>query len=161
MLYALSFAFFGMGFRFVVFMLGWDIIWSTQFYFLFMLLAIFLAVRETFIKERGQRFGQLFKVGAQVGSVFALLVTFYTYVLYRWIDLDTFPLLIQERIDEAIANGYSPEQLEQLRQGLEVVFTANTQSLATLIGFMLLSFSYAALVSLILTKLPFFARPLK
>lgn len=160
-IYALAFAVIGMGTRFLVFMFEWEYTWATQLYFLYLLLAVFLGVREFFAEHPDSNFKKLFKAGAQIGSVFTLSVTLFTYLFYRFIDTQFFNYLIQDRLSEAQSNGYSPEEITKLSQNLEFVFSANTQSTATLIGFMVLGFSYAAIVALILSRVPFFSREFK
>lgn len=159
--YALAFAIIGMGTRFIVFMLGWDSTVSTQLYFLYLLVAIFLGSREFFNKNPQSTFGQLFKNGAQTGSVFTLLVTIFTFLFYRFIDVTFFDVIINSRLEEAVAAGYSEEEVGKLKENLGFVFSPNTHSLATLIGFMILGFTYSAIVSVILSRVPFFSRQFK
>ena len=160
-MYAVAFAVVGMGCRMLVFMLGLEMTWSTQLYFLFLLLAIFFGVREYFRANVSSNFVQLFKYGAQIGALFSLLVSVFTYIFYRFIDVFFF----QEMIDERMANINNAEataqQIENYRSNLEMVFNANTQSMVTLISFVMLGLTYSAIVSVILSKVPFFARGFK
>jgi hypothetical protein len=147
-----------MGGRFLVYMLELDYSWSVQFYFLLLLIAIFIGMREFYISTRNSSLVTNLKVGAQVGAIFSLLTTVFTYVFYRFVDLQFFAFMISERLEAAQQAGASAEDVEKYRGNLEMVFNAGTQSMATLIGFMFLTFVYSALVALLLTKVPFFGR---
>lgn len=160
-LYALAFAIIGMGCRMIVFMLGWEITWSTQLYFLFLLLAIFLGIREYFKGNAESNFLKLFKYGAQIGAMFSLLVSVFTFIFYRFIDQLYFEDKINERMAAIQTSDVLPEQIENYRSNLEMVFNANTQGMVTLISFVMLGLTYSAIVSAILSKVPFFARNFK
>jgi len=160
-LYALAFAIIGMGCRMIVFMLGWDFAWSTQLYFLFLLLAIFFGIREYFKDNSESSFMQLFKYGAQIGAMFSLVVSIFTFVFYRFVDVLFFEDMKEERLQAVRTTEVTPEQIENYQSNLDMVFNANTQAMVTLICFVLLGLTYSAIVSGILSKVPFFARNFK
>ena len=145
---------FGMGTRFLVFMLDLDYTWAVQLYFLFLLIAIFLGMRDHFAQNRELVFGRLFKVGAQIGAIFTLLSAMFTYTFYRFIDTEFFTFMIQSRLAAVKETGATAEELLKYESNLGMVFNPSTQSLATLIGFMFLTLTYAMLVALVLTEVP-------
>jgi hypothetical protein len=157
-LYAVSFAFFGMGTRFLVYMLELEFTWAVQLYFLFLLIAVFIGMREYFVQNKELSFSKLFRIGAQIGAIYSLLTSVFTYIFYRFIDTQFFEFMIDQRLNAAKEAGASSEDLEKYSSNLEMVFNAGTQSMATLIGFLFLTFTYAAIVALILTRVPFFGR---
>ncbi len=153
-LFALSFAIFGMSTRVLVFALDWESSVSTQLYFLFLLLAIFFGMRASFLQNPQRTFGQLFKVGARASATFALVVSAFTYVFYKWFDPNYFAGLIAARIDEAKSLGYPEDQLENVTATSQVIFSLSMHIPLTLIGFTLLGISYSVIVALIFKKVP-------
>lgn len=158
--YAIAFAIFGMGTRFLVFILDLDFSWAVQLYFLFLLLAIFMGIRESVIQNRQQSFGALVKAGAQVGAVFSLLVAVFTYVFYRFVDTTFFEFMKEERMRDVVKIQPDPEKVEAYRANLDLIFSANTQSLATLLGFMFMTVFFSLIVALLFKKVPFLGRAL-
>jgi|TARA_B110000967_G_C18767474_1_gene501189 hypothetical protein len=158
---SIAFAIFGMGCRMLVFMMGWDLSVSTQLYFLFLLLAIFFAVKEFFKGNPESKFGVLFKQGAQVGALFSLFVSIYTYIFYWLIDTSFFDDKKNERLSQIDTSAFTEQKMTSFHSNLDMVFNPGTQAMVTLMGFMMLGLTYAVIVGAILSKIPFFARNFK
>lgn len=158
---SIAFAIFGMGCRMLVFMMGWDLSVSTQLYFLFLLLAIFFGVKEYFKNKPESKFSVLFKQGAQVGALFSLSVSIYTYFFYRLIDTSFFEDQKNERLAQIDSAAFTEQQMANFQSNLDKIFDPGSQAIATLIGFMALGLTYAVIVGGILSKVPFFARNFK
>lgn len=159
---SIAFAIFGMGCRMLVFMMGWDVSVSTQLYFLFLLLAIFFGVKDYFKSNPESNFGKLFKQGAQIGALFSLFVSMFTYVFYRFIDTTFFADQKAERWAQVDKMKMTAEQLTNFQSTMDIIFDPFYHSLiTTMVPFMALALTYALIVGGILSKVPFFARNFK
>ena len=151
---ALNFALAGIGVKLTTFYFALPFEIGIFGYFLFILFALFLGMRKHIIQNGFLGFGDVLKAGMKIGSIYTLLVAIFTYVYYRFIDYNFFPGQIAERMLAGKEAGMSDEQIVQMKDTLEFVFSASTQTTATLIGFMFVGFIYALIWTLIFTKIP-------
>lgn len=153
-LFAIAFAIFGMSTRLLVFAMGWDNSVATQLYLLFLLLAVFFSVRTYFITKPESTFVQLFKSGARASALFSIIVGGFTYIFYKFIDTTYFLGLIEGRLDEARAKGYSLEDIEKMTGNLEFAFSLIPYIPATILFFTIIGISYSVIVAFIFRKVP-------
>ncbi len=151
---ALYFALAGIGVKLITFFLALPFEVGIFGYFLFILFALFLGMRKHIIQGSYQGFGDVLKAGMKIGSIYAVLVSVFTYIYYSYIDYNFFPGQIAERMLEGKEAGMTDEQILQMKDSLEFVFSTSTHTTGTLIGFMFVSFIYALLWTLIFTKIP-------
>lgn len=90
-------------------------------------------------------FTQDVKTGMKITSVFALIISSFTWIYYKWIETNYF----QKRIQESIEN-VPQEQVEQSREFAEFIFDPFTHSTITLFGSMIIGFFYTLVIVLML-----------
>ncbi|UTW60800.1 DUF4199 domain-containing protein [bacterium SCSIO 12741] len=149
-----GFAILGMSTHMVTFFLGVDSFFSTQLYFLYLLLAIYLGMRSYKRSQPEAGFRHLFKSGMQGGAIFTLLVSAFGFVYYKWINPEYFLHRIESRVAEATQLGYSAEDIEKVRSTAEFIFSSVVDGTVSLIMFMLMSVLYSLTITVLFRRIP-------
>lgn len=128
----------------------WDM-YVRFFYLLVFLIALMLGVRE----ERSLRtttFTDDVKSGMKVTSVYAMVLSLFTWLYYKFIN----PAYFAERINRVVtaATEAGQEDLENTRNTAEFIFNAFTHSTLTLFGMMVVGFFYTLVLVLLLRARP-------
>lgn len=117
------------------------------FYLLALLLALFFSVHGYKSRHRESSFADDVKTGMKSTSVFALIVSAFTWIYYKLIN----PGFFAERIERAVAATQSGDagQVENVRKTAEFIFNPFTHSTITLFGLMVLGLFYTLILVLI------------
>jgi hypothetical protein len=151
---ALNFALIAIVVKFALFILELSLEYGVYGYFLFILFALFFGLRKHFDINKYQGFGNTFKEGMRISSVYSLVITVFTYIYYKFIDTGFLPGKLRERVIAAKEAGYSEEQIEQIREGGEFIFSLAIHTSFTLFGFMILGLVYSVIWAFLFWKLP-------
>jgi hypothetical protein len=137
-----------------------------KIYILALLISIFLGLSETKDKEQTSptSLGHDIKTSLQSVVVYALIMSFFTYIFYKFIDWEFMYERIAERMEAAeafeltsesnIHNKTRDEFLEGERTFAEFAFSAHWYATITLAGFMIIGSISAALISFLIRKNP-------
>lgn len=156
-IFGVACAVFGIGVRLMTFTFGWDIAVSTQFYLLIILVSVFLGIRSIGIfGERSYR--KLFKGGLQSGIITTVLISLYTYIHYRLIDVNYLADRVVMIIEGKKELGMTPEQLSIQEENARFIFSPSTHSTFTLAGFLIATVLYALLSSFLYKKVAAFSK---
>ncbi len=150
----LLFAVAGIAVKYIVFQASLPFEYGIYAYFLFILFALFFGMRKAMEVEGYHGFGRLIKNGMKVASIYAVVVSIFTYIYYRFIDASFFTARIAERVLAAKEQGMTEEQIEIIRSESSIVFSASTQSSLTLLGFMFAGLVYSLIWGFIFARIP-------
>lgn len=117
------------------------------FYLLALLLALFFGLRLYKSLNRESSFAGDVKTGMKIASVFALIVSAFTWTYYKLINPGFFAERIQRAVG-AVQTG-DPGQAENVRKTAEFIFNPFTHSTITLFGLMVLGLFYTLILVLI------------
>lgn len=129
----------------------WDM--YVRFFYLFVfLLALLLGLRQARHDRPQSTFGYDVKAGMKVTSVFALILSAFTWLYYKIIN----PSYFTGRINDAVtaAKDAGQDDLESVRNTVEFIFNAFTHSTITLFGMMVIGFFYTLVLVLIMRAKP-------
>ena len=123
------------------------------FYLLCFLLALLFGLRSWKSQRKETKFTDDVKAGMQITGIYSIIIGAFTYLYYEVINPAYFAGKIQERVDYAAAN-LEADQLEQVRNTAEFVFSSFTHSTITLFGFMVIGFFYVVILVLLMRAKP-------
>lgn len=122
------------------------------FYLLCFLAGLFFGVRSWKIQRGASAFTDDIKSGMKVASIYALVVSGFTWLYYAKINPGYFAQRIEERVhaaEQAIAAGAeNADQIDlaQVEQTVGFIFNAFTHASLTLFGLMALGFFYTIII---------------
>jgi len=117
------------------------------FYLLALLLALFFGMREAKLRSQGSSFAEDVKAGMKAVSVFALLLSAFTWVYYKLINPGFFTARIKQTVDMAQENGQS--NIDKIRETAEFIFNPFIHTTITLFGLMVLGLFYTLILAVI------------
>ena len=127
--------------------------YSTFAYLLLILLSSFGGIWLFRSKAEGvTTFIQDMKAGVRVTSLYAVLVSFFTFIYYKLIDPGFFQFKIEQAV--VIASENENADLDQARETAEFVFNAFTHSTFTLFAFVFLGALYSVILTWLVRKMP-------
>lgn len=126
----------------------WDM-YVRFFYLLLFLLALFLGLRAEKIDQPKSLFTTDIKTGMKITSVFAIIITGFTFLYYKWIN----PAYFEDKIQTAL-DASSPDQLENTKRWVELIFSAFSHSTLTLVGVIVIGFIYTVVLVAIMRGKP-------
>ena len=133
-------------------------------YILALLLSIFLGLNETKEKEQTEAatFGEDFKIALRSVVLYAIIMSFFTYIFYKFIDWEYMYDRIAERMVAAesfeltaeanVHNKSREDFLEGERKFAEFAFSAHWYSTITLAGFMIIGSISAGIITVFVNK---------
>lgn len=143
---------------------------SAMFYLGALLVSIFIALNETKSKEQLEPttyFNDL-RVAMQSVAYFTIIITFFTYIYYKFIDWEFMYDRIAERIQAAeeleLTADINPHNLtkeefiESERKISETIFSPSTQATITLMAFMIVGGVYSAILTAVIRMSPKFRK---
>lgn len=117
-------------------------------YLLVFLIALFFGIRFDKQTHPGSAITDDIKAGMKITSVFALILSAFTWVYYKLINPGYFVSKIERTVDAAASN---PEaKIEKVRETAEFIFNPFIHTTITLFGFMVLGFIYSLVIVLLL-----------
>lgn len=140
---------------------------------LFLIVAIFLAVRAAHLKDRRLIFLESVKSGMKQGAVYALIVAGFIFVHYKWIDKDYLADKVESRVkheaerieeqggwekfkdnaeDERLDSLTYDDYLDDMRDAQKGFISAQSAMLFSLVSMISVSFIYSLLVSVFYRK---------
>ncbi|RMG78550.1 MAG: DUF4199 domain-containing protein [Bacteroidetes bacterium] len=163
--YGAIFALIGLIIKLSVYLSGFSIEgykYVTLAYLFLLLLAIALSVRYLYNETYSIQFKEYFKEGLKAGALFTVFISLFTWLYYAKIDT----AFLQHKIDERVSyianmpekelrqimeekNLTRQDVIAQTKQSAETIFSPQFQSTATLIGMMILSAFYSAVLAAI------------
>lgn len=150
-------------FRLLIETLNWD--WTIRVYpiLLFILVAGYMGIREQRIKSREYlTYIMELKAALRPAALLAFLYSLFSFIFYRFVSPGFFNKMIVERrteFEKSIAeNNVGPDEAEKVLQNFEQVtdyiFSPLNWATFTLLGLIMLSFVYGALLVLFARKFP-------
>jgi len=116
----------------------------TRFFYLFCFLAALLfGLREWKAQNRQSDFTTDVKTSMKITSVYALILSAFTYAYYKWINPAYFVEKIESRTAAVAETGADPEVIAQQTKLAETFFDAFTHSTITLFGILVIGFFYS------------------
>jgi hypothetical protein len=161
--YGVIFAFTGIIIKLSVYLSGFSVEgykYVTLIYLFLLLLAIALSVRKVYNETYSVRFSEYFKEGLKSGAIFTVFIALFTWLYYAKIDT----AFLRQKIDERVSyvENMPEEELRKImeekklskqdvialaQQSAETIYSPQFQSTATLIGMMVLSAIYSAVIA--------------
>ena len=92
------------------------------------------------------------KEGMKVAGLYAILLSFFAYCYYSYIDSEYFASKMQHQVDLAIQNGAKGDDLVKMKDTMGFVLTPYFQSTVTLILFLLLGTFYSSIITFFVRK---------
>jgi len=124
------------------------------FYLLCFLIALLIGLRIWKKDNMNIAFTEDVKTGMKVVSIYAIIISAFTFIYYKYINPGYFAQKIQAAVD-AVASSGSPEaDLEQVSDTASFVFNAFTHSTLTLFGLMVIGFFYTLVLTLLFRYKP-------
>lgn len=120
-------------------------------YLLLFLVALFLGLNSFKSTNRQSAFTHDVKAGMKTASIFAMVISAFTWVYYKFINPDYFANRIEEVMNAANASVQKPENAINTA---EFIFNAFTHSTITLFGMMVLGFFYTLILVLVMRAKP-------
>jgi hypothetical protein len=127
-----------------------------RFFYLFCFLAaLFLGIRKWKTIHGTAPFTEDIKAGMKIASIYALVISGFTWLYYGKIDQAYFKSKIEERVtaakDALVAGDANTTNvdLEQIEQTASFIFNASTHASLTLFGLLVIGFFYTVVISLI------------
>lgn len=122
------------------------------------LVGSFFAVRNYKISNPASTIQAEVKAAMKTTTLFALMMSLFVLVYYKFIDTHYFPQLIESRVELAkAAMKDNPEiDLENVRKTGEMMFSPLTHATITLFGLTVSGALYCFFISLLMRKLPGF-----
>ena len=150
-------------FRLLIETLNWD--WTIRVYpiLLFILVAGYMGIREQRIKSREYlTYIMELKAALRPSAMLAFLYSAFSFIFYRFISPNFFDKMIMERrseFEKSISeNNVGAEEagkvLQNFEQVTEYIFSPLNWATFTLLGLIMLSFIYGALLVLFARKFP-------
>lgn len=122
-------------------------------YLLFFLLALFLGLKSYKGKYPTADLTSDVKTGMKTTSIFALIISSFTWVYYKFVN----PAYFANKIEDVkIAAQQSEEATENAINTAEFIFNAFIHSTITLFGMMVIGFFYTLILVLIMRAKPAF-----
>jgi len=143
--------------RLIVFANGWQFTGYENIYFLgntlILMTGIFFGIR-LFKNNQLERTSFLsdLKAGMKVAGIYAILISFFAYCYYSYIDSQYFTIKMQSQLELAEQNGAEAGNLKQMRETMGFVLTPYFQSTVTLILFILLGTFYSSIITFFVRK---------
>ncbi|GAB4380583.1 MAG: hypothetical protein Kow0075_11950 [Salibacteraceae bacterium] len=125
-------------------------------YLLLLLLSVFLSLRFYAMTIKKTEFGTMVKEGMKSVSIFALILSGFTYLYYEVIN----PEYFAGRISDVASQVKQMPNSEQAVKTAEFVFNSFTHTTITLVGIMVAGFFYVLILALIQRSSPGFLRNL-
>jgi hypothetical protein len=124
------------------------------FYLLCFLIALFIGLRNWKLQNANVAFTDDVKSGMKIVSIYAIILSSFTFVYYKYINPNYFLQKIQSAIDAVSASGSSNDELNQVENTASFVFNAFTHSTLTLFGLMVIGFFYTLILILLFRYKP-------
>lgn len=122
-------------------------------YLLFFLLALFLGLRAWKKKNDPSDFPTDMKSGMKIASIYAIIVSAFTYVYYKFINPNYFEFKIAERMKAAADSGEDVD-LDKIKETASFIFDAFIHSTITLFGLIAIGLFYCIIIVAILRFKP-------
>tara|TARA_B100000902_G_C27259427_1_gene889794 strand:- start:1131 stop:1628 length:498 start_codon:yes stop_codon:yes gene_type:complete len=119
------------------------------FYLLAFLIALFFGLRSFKIRATRSDFTHDVKTGMKITSIFALIISIFTWIYYTWIN----PEYFANRISDALSQA-PEESIEAIETNASFIFNAFTHSTITLLSMMVIGFFYTLIMVLIMRAKP-------
>lgn len=151
--FAVFFALSACIFRLITFYGGWLTPKTAQYvifmHLLFILLAVFIAVRVNQNKEidEQRKLGDDIKTGFKAGSIYSIITTAFVFVYFKFIDVNYFIFKQQELIAAQLKDPTADPV--RVKQGVEDFFSLTNYCSVTLLGLMVVTFIYTVIVILV------------
>ncbi len=114
-------------------------------YLLFFLIALVVGLATWKQSNPRSKFTEDVKTGMKIASVYAILLSAFTWIYYSWIN----PAYFAGKINEAVGAA-SEETLEQVQSTASFIFDPFTHSTITLFGTVVIGFFYVLVLTLLL-----------
>ncbi len=124
------------------------------FYLLCFLVALFIGLRIWKQQNPNLVFTEDVKSGMKIVSIYAIIISAFTFLYYKVINPSYFSSKIQATVDAVEATGSNGADLEQVRNTASFVFNAFTHSTLTLFGLMVIGFFYTLILTLLFRYKP-------
>ena len=118
-------------------------------YLLLFLLALFLGLRAEKIDQPQSSFTTDIKTGMKITSIFAIIISSFTFLYYKWIN----PAFFADKIQNVIDNA-SGDQAENAQRWAELIFSPFSHSTLTLLGVIVIGFFYTIILIMIMRRKP-------
>ena len=143
--------------KMIVFMMGWQFTGYEKIYFfgnLFVIMTgVFLGIRlfksltpnkTTFIAD--------LKAGMKVVGMYAVLMSFFVYIYYSYINPSYFDVKLNDQLNLAENAGITGKDLQQRKETGKFVLSPYFQSTVTLILYLLLGTFYSSIITFFVRK---------
>lgn len=124
------------------------------FYLLCFLVALFVGLRIWKLNNRQAPFTDDVKNGMKIVSIYALIISSFTFLFYKFINPAYFAGKIQKAMDAVANSGSGEAEIEQVKNTASFVFNAFTHSTLTLFGLMVIGFFYTLVIALLFRYRP-------
>jgi len=124
------------------------------FYLLCFLIALFIGLRAWKKDKMNIVFTEDVKTGMKIVSIYAIIISAFTFIYYKYINPNYFAQKVQAAIDAVASSGSPEKDLEQVRDTASFVFNAFTHSTLTLFGLMVIGFFYTLVLTLLFRYKP-------
>lgn len=143
--------------RLIVFANNWQLSNFENIYFLgntlILMTGVFFGIKIFKQKQQSKTsFMSDVKEGIKVAGLYAILLSFFAYCYYSYIDPDYFPNKIQTQVELAMKGGAEGKNLAQMEKTMGFVLTPYFQSTVTLILYLLLGTFYSSLITFFVRK---------
>lgn len=128
--------------------------YSRFFYLLCFLAALFIGLRAWKIQHPGSLFTEDVKSGLKIASIYAMVISAFTYAYYSWINPAYFEGKIATATAAAEESGIPVEQLENVKNTTAFIFDAFTHSTLTLFGYISIGLFYTLILVLLFRYRP-------
>ncbi|MDP4662661.1 MAG: DUF4199 domain-containing protein [Salibacteraceae bacterium] len=122
-------------------------------YLLFFLLALFLGMRTWKSQNDPSEFTEDMKAGMKIASIYAMMVSAFTYAYYKFINPNYFEYKISENLRLASESGEDVD-LDKVKETVSFIFDAFFHSTITLFGLIFIGLFYTIVIVAILRYKP-------
>ncbi len=128
--------------------------YSRFFYLLCFLAALFIGLRAWKIQHQGSPFTDDVKSGLKIASIYAIIISAFTYAYYAFINPSYFETKISEAVVAAEEAGLTEKNLENVQNTTSFIFDAFTHSTLTLFGYITMGLFYTIVLVLLFRYRP-------
>ena len=145
--------------KMLVYAMHWQHTSYERIYFfanvLILMSGIFFGIRQ-FKKSMNAKtdFLQDVKAGMKVAALYAIMMTLFVYIYYKFIDTGYFQVKLENQLELARQNDLD---VEKAREMGEFALSAFFQSTVTMVGFLMLGSFYASIITFFLRRIKGFA----
>jgi hypothetical protein len=124
------------------------------FYLLCFLAALFFGLRTWKLQQGQGDFAGDMKTSMKIASIYALVISSFTWLYYKWIDPSYFEGRRAEAISSAASSGADETQLENVTNTVAFIFDPFTHATITLFGYIAIGLFYSIVVVLLFRARP-------